>query len=547
MSFQSQQSKEKHTLKKYSLLLFVSILGTIIVIILMYYIVGYIYYKYTQHRLFKDFTVEKKEIYNTWVTEKIYFPEEALEAKPFSNGIKQAAGDFRKTWKQYKKDALDLKELFAILKKDKIIRIPPPQDKDMKEAFSFLSKDEAFSTTGSIRIKDLFSRFDNSEFILEALANVGRDKELKRILSSLSKDGAFPTTGSIRIKDLFSRIDYFEPLFKAYEKVLWCSDYEIDAFAAGIDPSLDQDFPTPDYIAIQATANLAQLKSMALVESGDFLGAARYAVLNLKASDANPYSSLISRLAALAIMNMGLESLEDIIAECNDQEVLQKISEFPIIISFLVPELIRPHAFFQTDWLGYIRHGKRMGLDVHFQGLTAREIFFEWQRVQALYRERFVLPHINDPEKRKEIIAFRKNLELLIDYLRNNRKPSQNYYYAAEALSYSRIFFETPVPNYIEAKTRENYIRTRLNLLILEIGKKPESPDQKDVTTKTSEPIPDAMKKIIRDLFSKKMEPIKTEPFFYSIGPDGIDQKGEILYDPTNGTKSKGDIFLPFK
>lgn len=33
----------------------------------------------------------------------------------------------------------------------------------------------------------------------------------------------------------------------------------------------------------------------------------------------------------------------------------------------------------------------------------------------------------------------------------------------------------------------------------------------------------------------------------YSVGPDGTDQRGAILYDPTNGTKSAGDIFIEWK
>jgi len=31
----------------------------------------------------------------------------------------------------------------------------------------------------------------------------------------------------------------------------------------------------------------------------------------------------------------------------------------------------------------------------------------------------------------------------------------------------------------------------------------------------------------------------------YSVGPDGLDQKGLLLYDPTNGVASPGDIPIP--
>ncbi|MCX7000337.1 MAG: hypothetical protein NT106_08610 [Candidatus Sumerlaeota bacterium] len=46
-------------------------------------------------------------------------------------------------------------------------------------------------------------------------------------------------------------------------------------------------------------------------------------------------------------------------------------------------------------------------------------------------------------------------------------------------------------------------------------------------------------------------EPIKMslsgdskEAIYYSVGPDGIDQKGALTYDPTNGVKSPGDILV---
>ena len=32
---------------------------------------------------------------------------------------------------------------------------------------------------------------------------------------------------------------------------------------------------------------------------------------------------------------------------------------------------------------------------------------------------------------------------------------------------------------------------------------------------------------------------------YYSYGPDEKDDSGIILYDPTNGTKSLGDVYLP--
>ena len=38
-----------------------------------------------------------------------------------------------------------------------------------------------------------------------------------------------------------------------------------------------------------------------------------------------------------------------------------------------------------------------------------------------------------------------------------------------------------------------------------------------------------------------------TFSLYYSVGPDGKDQKGMLLYDPTNGAGSLGDIYIPLR
>ena len=46
-----------------------------------------------------------------------------------------------------------------------------------------------------------------------------------------------------------------------------------------------------------------------------------------------------------------------------------------------------------------------------------------------------------------------------------------------------------------------------------------------------------------RDPFSG-LNPLKKNGFLYSIGPDGINNELSIIYNPTNGTVSSGDIII---
>ena len=500
MSF-DEPYKKSPSLKKYIRLLLISSLVTIALIILLYYIGGYFYYRHIERKLFKDFP---PELYNKWRTEKITFPEEALEASPFSDSTKKAVKNFRETWIKYKKDTPNLLERFIIAQGRKISYVPP--------------------------IEDIRTALDNND--------------MEKFWSILSEDSEKKTTGSLELQDLFSEVHNFDPLIKAYQDVVFNQDYEIDAFAEGVDPATDQKFPCPDYGAIQTVARLVQLKSLALADRKQYRDALQYAQLNLMASKAHPCSSVISRLVGNGILGLALESLKTIVENCHDKEILKSAMEAQMLVA-LRPLLMRPNAFQETDLLGDIRHAKRLGIDVRIQGLTAQELLIEWFRVQMIYKERFILPYIKDDNERRNIISTGKDMDKIIRYITGEKKPRQNYYNAIEALVVSNVLLGIAAPNHMEASTREKYIRTRLNLLILHTAQALEALDHETIE-QLKDLKPEGKSDILQDLFSSDNESIKSEPFYYSIGPDGIDQKGKILYDPTNGAQSQGDIFLPF-
>ncbi len=54
----------------------------------------------------------------------------------------------------------------------------------------------------------------------------------------------------------------------------------------------------------------------------------------------------------------------------------------------------------------------------------------------------------------------------------------------------------------------------------------------------TGKPIPEA------DPWGNPYERNQQFRYYYSYGPDGKDDGGLILYDPTNGVKSQGDIYF---
>lgn len=83
------------------------------------------------------------------------------------------------------------------------------------------------------------------------------------------------------------------------------------------------------------------------------------------------------------------------------------------------------------------------------------------------------------------------------------------------------------VPNLLEARTRAKVSRVKSDLRWLPRGiRLPED-------------------KIMEDPFARGGAPYSFSTFYYSIGPDSKDDGGQIIYDATNGTTSRGDITSP--
>lgn len=89
------------------------------------------------------------------------------------------------------------------------------------------------------------------------------------------------------------------------------------------------------------------------------------------------------------------------------------------------------------------------------------------------------------------------------------------------------------VPNLLEAQTRAKVSRVKADLKTLETGL---AVRHTGANQQQSAPVP-------ADPFSG--EPYKcSEGYkYYSIGPDKVDDEMSVLYDPTNGTRSAGDIW----
>jgi hypothetical protein len=196
-----------------------------------------------------------------------------------------------------------------------------------------------------------------------------------------------------------------------------------------------------------------------------------------------------------------------------------------------------------SDQIGSIRMAQRFGIASDIEGKTGREIMGEWFRAEAEFQENVVLPLVSDPS---EIERIQKSID-------GYRMPSAVF--GAEptgfkSLGYrlgspiiSPILFRIATPNFGEARTREKVALAKYDLLRLFTANKLYFLEHHKEPERMEDLVPEYIPELLIDPFTEK-EPFRKESFFYSIGPDKIDQKGAVPYDPTNGTVSPGDIYF---
>ena len=95
-----------------------------------------------------------------------------------------------------------------------------------------------------------------------------------------------------------------------------------------------------------------------------------------------------------------------------------------------------------------------------------------------------------------------------------------------------------------EARSRVNEQRARFDLLRLRTARRLRALEKGVSLTDPSLLVPEYLEALPVDRFSESGASYRFAGDFYSIGNDRIDDGGAIVYDPTNGAPSKGDIFL---
>ena len=334
----------------------------------------------------------------------------------------------------------------------------------------------------------------------------------------------------------------FDPLLTAFEDVINRPDYNIRAFQAGLPLQAYaglMGIPVFEFFWCNSINTLYDLKVKYLLEDGNTSKAVEKAYLLSRASHSDEYCTFIESLIRINFLRQSINSWHDIIESCDDAEMLREMQNlqkkaYPSEPFF--PAKISPVV---TDGVGNILPYMRLGLNAEIQGKTGREIAALQYRVYVEFMEKMFIPKLTDPSARGDYIHKKESAGDTYEII--NAGFSLNPFKQAlnEFVCYSRYVFIPGDPAYImqnavEIRYELLKLETARKLFILEKGREPES---------ISEMVPEYIPKVPIDPFSKNRAPVREDPVYHSIGPDGVDDKCTIQYDPRI-PESPGDIFL---
>ncbi|MBN1902942.1 hypothetical protein JW926_16585 [Candidatus Sumerlaeota bacterium] len=425
-------------------------------------------------------------------------------------------------------------------------RMPPEQKKEF---------DEWRSVNLNLTLEELEAQPFSEETSEAVKAFASEWKDRQRNVSELTqlyyeyRDKSAREKSPEEFMKITEKLEQHEPLIRAFENLANQPDYEIEALVLCNDvftsnyEYLNHDSEMTPVYPLMANQGLLEIKTDALLFEGKVLEASQAAETIIRSAKSHKYSMLMNRMIAMQGLNRGVKTWYRVVNHCDDPRMLREILDRQ---NLLVPPVLteKDKNILVTHNLGIIRIAMRLGMDVDIENKTGRGIFRESLRLERRYLNERVFPYIKNKSQKERlgrVISYtgsrRKVLHKISDFLILDSwdlygKPAMLYLFNA--------------PNAKEVITRDMATRSRYDILRLETAQNLYAMEKGGTPGILSDLVPEYIPVLPKDLFSKEEKGLGEKPFIYSIGPDEIDQKGELGYDPTNGTISPGDIyFLP--
>ncbi len=277
----------------------------------------------------------------------------------------------------------------------------------------------------------------------------------------------------------------------------------------------------PSFLELQIGAKVLCLRACLEAKSGQWMEAFRSNLASHRLAVRRPDSSLIGHLVAIAIQGISSTNTSFLASRCPD-----------------------PNALHEA--LGHLRElAPRVNLDLLDRALEV-DMITSLRKAKKEGYEVSLLP--GKPG--------RFYLRQLMDWMMSQRSegsssqfPPKLVVQLARTLGYGQafeyVFFAVALPNFVAAETREDVSVSEYHLAQLTVASKLAELTEGEVPTEVSELVPNYLSDKPEDPFAETEVSYpfhKEQGMFYGIGPDEQDDQLRVLYSPSNGTVSNGDI-----
>ncbi|MBX7245701.1 MAG: hypothetical protein K1X53_09380 [Candidatus Sumerlaeaceae bacterium] len=305
----------------------------------------------------------------------------------------------------------------------------------------------------------------------------------------------------------------------------------------------DRPYP-PDMVAgfgvLTGLHRIWGTKALVLALDGQSTAAMEMAVTSLRLAVRHPASTLITHLISLAIVNSTSRVIARVALNCQDLPTLKFALTTMNDLATSVNLASMPDCHL-IDVIGTLRQYGREGYPVHIDlnrsaVVLARPItdmvtgFYHWKIAHLpegdpvrVGLEKFCKDAQYEPLP-PPVAAFRKLSAWVSEY----------------------YLLSTNVPNLDDSFLREKDAKAQYDMARIVLANRIVSLEDGQTSKSLQE-------RVTQSLGDEPKDPFDGQPFrltpdgksVYSVGPDKVDDRGQILFDPTKGSESPGDMVVP--
>lgn len=252
-------------------------------------------------------------------------------------------------------------------------------------------------------------------------------------------------------------------------------------------------------------------------------------ILSVKMGSLRVTSSgtLMDYLVGISGQKKMATDLQSCLDACVSMENHQSISAILSKYQKAQKWLKKDESFLTVDQLGILCHMKRKGLSYDLHEKTGGQIYALAALSEADYLEQNVLEEVSEAKKIKQIENMIKSYRSLsVMFNKDSGMGLHNIPVISEKMR--QMFFKSAKVNVEKIFTSQKQAQVLLDLMILASVQKGSELENKSDLQYPSNLVSKWIMSIPSDRYSPDEKPYQFNgEYFYSIGPDGIDQKGK--------------------